>query len=55
MKKVRFVNLEFKNKLFKKKIFNRFNRILNHGQFILGPEVLEMEKKLLDFVKESFV
>ena len=45
MKKVRFVNLEFKDKLFKKKILNSFKRILNHGQFILGPEVYEMEKK----------
>ncbi len=54
MKKVRFVNLEFKNKLFKKKILSRFNRILNHGQFILGPEVLEMEKKIARFCKRKF-
>jgi len=54
MKKIRFVNLEFKNKLFKKKIQNRFNKILEHGQFILGPEVFEMEKKVARFCKRKF-
>ena len=54
MKKIRFINLKFKNKLFKKKILNRFNRILHHGQFILGPEVLEMEKKIAKYCKRKF-
>ena len=54
MKKVRFVNLEFKDKLFKKKILNSFKRILNHGQFILGPEVYEMEKKIARFCGRKF-
>ena len=54
MKKIRFVNLEFNNNKFKKKIIERFNKILNHGQFILGPEVLLMEKKIAKFCKRKF-
>lgn len=54
MKKVRFVNLEFKNSIFKKKIIKRFDKILTHGQFILGPEVQEMEEKIAKFCKRKF-
>ena len=53
-KKVRFVNLQFKNKKFKKNILKRFNNILNHGQFILGPEVEEMEKEIAKYCKRKF-
>ena len=54
MKKIRFVNLEFQDSKFKKKITNRFHKILKHGQFILGPEVQEMETKIAKFCKRKF-
>jgi len=54
MKKIRFVNLEFHDLKFKKKIISRFNKILKHGKFILGPEVQEMEKKISQFCKRKF-
>mgnify|MGYP001247785109 CR=1 FL=1 len=54
MRRVRFVNLEFNDPKFKKNIQKRFNKILNHGQFILGPEVKEMEKKIAKFCNRKY-
>ncbi len=35
-------------------IDSKISKVLNHGKFILGPEVTEVEKKLSSFVGSSF-
>tara|TARA_B100000989_G_scaffold298989_1_gene291710 strand:- start:5119 stop:6213 length:1095 start_codon:yes stop_codon:yes gene_type:complete len=54
MKKIRFVNLEFKENSLKKNILARFSKILKHGQFILGPEVNEFENKISKFTRRKY-
>ncbi len=38
------------DKTLRKHIEERINAVLNHGRFILGPEVAELEKKLAQYV-----
>ncbi|MDC3167196.1 DegT/DnrJ/EryC1/StrS family aminotransferase, partial [Candidatus Pelagibacter sp.] len=54
MKKVRFVNLEFDKNQLRKNIIKRFEKILKHGQFILGPEVHELEKKISKYCGRKY-
>ena len=41
-----FVDLKFQYEALKPQINARIQRVLNHGQYILGPEVDELEEKL---------
>jgi UDP-2-acetamido-2-deoxy-ribo-hexuluronate aminotransferase len=41
-----FTDLKTQYRVLKAEIDARVHRVLDHGQFILGPEVLEMEEKL---------
>ena len=45
-----FINLKTQYEALKPKIQERINRVLEHGQYIMGPEVIELEEKLADFV-----
>ncbi len=54
MKKVRFVNLEFNKNQLRKNIIKRFEKILKHGQFILGPEVHDLEKKISKYCGRKY-
>ena len=54
MKKIRYVNLSVINKNLKKNYINSFRKILKHGQFILGPEVTLLEKKLASYCKRKY-
>lgn len=44
-----FIDLEAQYKFLKQKIDKRIQAVLNHGQYIMGPEVKELEQKLADF------
>ena len=44
--KIEFVDLKTQYKSLKPSIQNRINRVLDHGQFIMGPEVFELEESL---------
>ena len=46
MTSVPFLDLKPQYKALEKKINDRIQTVLNHGQFILGPEVVECEKAL---------
>lgn len=46
---IEFVDLKSQYKLLKKSINSRIQSVLNHGQYILGPEVLELEEKLAKY------
>ena len=41
-----FIDLNAQQKLIRDKIDKRISQVLDHGQYILGPEVKELEYKL---------
>lgn len=45
-----FVDLKRQYERLKPQIHKRINEVLEHGKFIMGPEVLELEKNLATFV-----
>jgi UDP-2-acetamido-2-deoxy-ribo-hexuluronate aminotransferase len=49
-KQIAFIDLAAQQKRIRSQIEERIARVLDHGQYILGPEVQELEKKLADFV-----
>jgi UDP-2-acetamido-2-deoxy-ribo-hexuluronate aminotransferase len=48
-----FVDLKTQYASLEPQITERINRVLQHGQFIMGPEVREMEEQLADYVGAS--
>lgn len=48
-KKIEFIDLKAQYKHLKNKVDERISQVLEHGQFIMGPEVRELEKKLEDY------
>ncbi len=49
-KKIDFIDLVAQQSRIRKQIDERIRRVLDHGQYILGPEVTELESKLAQFV-----
>ena len=47
---MKFIDLSAQQKLIREKIEKRINGVLDHGQYIMGPEVLEIEEKLKSYV-----
>lgn len=47
---MQFINLQEQYNRLKSEINKRIDAVLNHGQYILGPEVADLEKKLADYV-----
>jgi UDP-2-acetamido-2-deoxy-ribo-hexuluronate aminotransferase len=47
---MQFIDLQKQYAHISSDIQNRINTVLNHGQYILGPEVKELEEKLADYV-----
>ena len=47
---IEFIDLKSQQALIKEKIDAAIQRVLAHGQYILGPEVAELEEKLAEFV-----
>ena len=45
-----FIDLKSQYKALESDIKLRINKVLEHGQYIMGPEVAELEGKLADFV-----
>jgi UDP-2-acetamido-2-deoxy-ribo-hexuluronate aminotransferase len=46
---MQFIDLKTRHKLIGDKINARIQKVMDHGQFILGPEVLELEQKLAEY------
>lgn len=46
---MKFIDLSVQQKRIKDKIESSIHNVLEHGQFILGPEVAELEKKLVEY------
>ncbi len=47
---MQFIDLKSRHSLIKESINARVQAVMEHGQFILGPEVRELEAKLADYV-----
>ena len=47
---MQFIDLEAQYSHLKEKIDVRIHKVLNHGQYIMGPEVKELEEKLAEYV-----
>lgn len=47
---MQFIDLETQYSYLKRRIDARIQNVLDHGQYIMGPEVFELEEKLADFV-----
>jgi UDP-2-acetamido-2-deoxy-ribo-hexuluronate aminotransferase len=46
---MQFIDLKTRHKLIEDKINARIQKVMDHGQFILGPEVEELEQKLAEY------
>ena len=44
-----FLDLKTQQKRIRKSLEKRLNTILDHGAYIMGPEVHELEEKLADY------
>lgn len=49
-----FIDLKAQQALIKDRIDAGIQRVMEHGQYILGPEVLELEERLVDFVGAKY-
>ena len=45
-----FIDLKAQYELLRSKIQTQINRVLDHGQYVMGPEVFELEDKLAEYV-----
>ena len=48
---MQFIDLAAQQKRIRKKIESRMLKVLDHGQYIMGPEVKELEEKLSAFIE----
>jgi UDP-2-acetamido-2-deoxy-ribo-hexuluronate aminotransferase len=47
---MQFIDLKTQYSLIEHEILNSIRKVLNHGQYIMGPEIMQLEKQLADFV-----
>jgi len=47
---MQFIDLKTQQQTIRKKIAARLDQVLDHGQYIMGPEISELEKQLAAFV-----
>ena len=47
---MRFIDLKSQYKHLKTRIDKRIQKVLDHGQYIMGPEVQELEEILAEYV-----
>jgi len=50
---MQFIDLDTQYRRYQKEIDERMRTVLEHGQYIMGPEVEELEKKLAEYVGVS--
>ena len=51
---MKFIDLETQYNLLKDEIDQNINRVLNHGQYIMGPEISQLENNLSEFANDAF-
>ena len=50
-----FIDLESQQKLIRLKIDKAISKVLDHGQYIMGPEVKDFEDKLKEYTGAKHV
>lgn len=53
-KKIQFIDLKAQQSQIREKINKRINRVLDHGKYIMGPEVQELEEALTNYVGAQY-
>jgi len=51
---MQFIDLAAQQKRIRRQLEERITKVLDHGQYILGPEIRELEEKLAQFVNMPF-
>lgn len=51
---IEFVDLKFQYAAIKESIDARIQRVLDHGQYIMGPEVKELEERLAEYTAATY-
>ena len=51
---MQFIDLKAQQALIREKIDLRIKKVLDHGKYIMGPEVYELEEKLSDYVGSKY-
>lgn len=51
---MQFIDLKTRHQIIGEKINDRIHRVMEHGQFILGPEVRELEQKLAEYTDSKY-
>jgi len=49
-----FIDLDAQQRLIRERIENNIKKVLDHGKYIMGPEVSELEEKLADFTRVKY-
>ena len=49
-----FFDLDAQQRVIKKEIDENIARVLDHGKYILGPEVIELEERLVDYTGAKY-
>lgn len=47
---MQFIDLKKQYSLIENDVLNSIKKVLNHGQYIMGPEITELEKQLAEFI-----
>jgi len=47
---IQFIDLKVQQDLIREQIDNNIKKVLDHGKYIMGPEVYELEERLADYV-----
>ena len=47
---MQFIDLKTQSKRIENRLFDRFKAVLEHGAFIMGPEIMELEQALANYV-----
>lgn len=55
MKPIAFIDLKAQQEKIRTRIDQRITAVLDHGKYIMGPEVAELEEALADYTKSPFV
>jgi UDP-2-acetamido-2-deoxy-ribo-hexuluronate aminotransferase len=51
---MQFIDLQYQQKRIHTKIMGNISQVLAHGQYILGPEIAELERKLREYVRVKY-
>ena len=47
---MQFIDLKYQYQQYKKCIDSSIHSVLDHGKYLMGPEIEELEEKLSDFI-----